>query len=322
MLVQALQLQGREVLNKTCMVRDFLQTFFNFSDALPRLEDVLAFVDFSLSQQNIVHSSYGHEEFQNVKGALVSLISQLLEESLRGESSLHCGRDLCNLAIKNKSVIVSTNYDISIDNNIRRLKRSIDYGFKIRSAGELISEPETIGSTEFVHKFEKNNQVPCVQQNTIVPLYKIHGSLNWLYCPRCDEIDLTTWQKGVIFFMKHEQMVHCQNPYCTEFYRDLLVTPTYFKSYNNRILKSIWEKSERALSKATEVVFVGYSLPDADVTIRCLLVRGLARNYQRPKITVVDRSPTNSDVHVRYRRLFGEVEYLAMDLRQYLDSRL
>jgi hypothetical protein len=49
----------------------------------------------------------------------------------------------------------------------------------------------------------------------------------------------------------------------------------------NILLREVWREAEVKVSKADEVVFIGYSLPDADILLRCLLQHGLMRNRNR-----------------------------------------
>src|SRR5947207_2803724 len=100
------------------------------------------------------------------------------------------------------------------------------------------------------------------------PLYKPHGSLNWLYCRACQKLDVTAGIKSVHYIFCDPALV-C--PECHSRYEALIVAPTMFKSYSNLILAEIWRAVEDRLANAAEVVFIGYSLPDADVHLRCIL---------------------------------------------------
>jgi NAD-dependent SIR2 family protein deacetylase len=76
-----------------------------------------------------------------------------------------------NLIRKEKlreTIIVSTNYDILIDNalTLHSHEFGLDYGIDFANATDRsYSQPEQS-----------------------IKLYKLHGSLNWLYCPTCNTI--------------------------------------------------------------------------------------------------------------------------------------
>jgi len=92
--------------------------------------------------------------------------------------------------------------------------------------------------------------------------------------------------------------------------RPIVVPPTFTKSYENPFLVSIWFQAENVLQKATRVYFIGYSMPESDIHIQYLLKKSLFRqDGNSPRIIIINPETKNGDLHNRYRRLFGEVEY-------------
>jgi len=98
------------------------------------------------------------------------------------------------------------------------------------------------------------------------------------------------------------------------------------KTYENPLLNEIWRRAEDSLMRADEIVFLGYSMPDSDVYLRCMFKRCIYGNLRgfkrygeaRPvcPITVIDYDPdydpkTRNIVHERYLRVFGSVDYFA-----------
>lgn len=64
------------------------------------------------------------------------------------------------------------------------------------------------------------------------------------------------------------------------------------------------------MRRADEVFFIGYSLPESDIHVRYLLKKALFRKKEYPRIVVIT-SPRNkevSELHIRYKNFFGEVE--------------
>jgi hypothetical protein len=106
----------------------------------------------------------------------------------------------------------------------------------------------------------------------------------------------------------------------------LLITPTYLKSYGRPQVSLIWQRAERALRDAQRVVFIGYSLPDADFHIKYLLQKALYR-MPSPQIVVVDYKPSDAkrptDEEVRYKRLFGpDIVYHTGGFAKYVDDEM
>ncbi len=79
-------------------------------------------------------------------------------------------------------IFVSTNYDILIDNALvdeYKYDIDLDYGVEFRN-------------------FERADDWTRPRRNKSVLLCKPHGSLNWLFCPTCNELELTPKEKGVV----------------------------------------------------------------------------------------------------------------------------
>ena len=104
------------------------------------------------------------------------------------------------------------------------------------------------------------------------------------------------------------------------------------KTYTSRVLAELWRQSEQAVADAGRLVFIGYSMPDADYLIRALLIRGLARNPRRDqlRIVVVDKEPEQGnetqerylqELANRYTALFGNrVDIKGIGLEGFLDT--
>jgi hypothetical protein len=211
--------------------------------------------------------------------------------------------------------VVSLNYDVIVDNAMFSLsddcqgQRPPDYAVSIatqRYAGFCAS-------------------------GTFGRLLKIHGSLNWLYCPRCSRLDLFV-SEGMRTAKALNELYDsvpfndayscrgtpCRNgPQCDGFVSPILITPTYVKDYENPHIKAVWTAAERAMGEADRAVIIGYSLPTDDVEVAMLLKRGL-NHLDRNRITVIeyvegdlDKSAaqrTTLEQHPtgqRFRSLFG-----------------
>lgn len=197
--------------------------------------------------------------------------------------------------------VISLNYDIIADNAmIGHTSRLPDYGCDITSERYV-------------------NQSHCGS------LLKIHGSLNWSYCPGCHRLDLGVAESGKTHKMLEElyqvnpleDRYSCHGfacPQCGAFVEPVLITPTQLKDYRNPHVAKVWVLAEQALRNAERVIIVGYSLPDDDLDVVYLLQRGLRQlASQAPQmITVVEktsdykmRTISRHPVGRRYRSVFG-----------------
>lgn len=195
-----------------------------------------------------------------------------------------------------ETFFISTNYDILIDNAIVNLYPdfSLDYG------------------VDFVNYKESGDWTK--PNSNSVSLYKIHGSLNWLYCPTCNNLRLTPKEKGVIKLLGEENYSHqsasCKS--CETIYSPIIVPPTFYKDFTNVFLNLIWNKAEQDLLDCKHIIFCGYSFPDADMHIKYLLKRIQKNRASNDlKISVVNNhtgklDSVKKEEEYRYKRFLGD----------------
>jgi hypothetical protein len=169
-------------------------------------------------------------------------------------------------------------------------------------------------------------------------LLKLHGSLNWLYCPNCHRLDMGLSKQGpyVKTFKVLDQLYReidlereytCRGSPCRDCktqVRPVLITPTHRKDYRNPHISRVWYLAERLLREADEAFIVGYSLPADDVEVIYLMKRGLS-HLDPDRITVVQHDPgktmAKSETGLRYRTLFGDrVNWYAGGFEAFLRS--
>ncbi|MHA1766222.1 MAG: hypothetical protein ACTSW5_00070 [Promethearchaeota archaeon] len=84
---------------------------------------------------------------------------------------------------------------------------------------------------------------------------------------------------------------------------------SYKKKISDPILSQIWVEITKLLNNATEIIFVGYFLPDADYMSKNNFVKVLQRyNYRE----CVDITIVNPDSHVseKFQSIFGDIPEL------------
>ncbi len=167
---------------------------------------------------------------------------------------------------------ITTNYNTLLDNAIelealsgpRGTGSLVDYGF----AGLV---PREAGEYAEARTFK------C---------YKIHGSLNWLYCSACDDLHVTYASDGVMRLIDDPGGALC--PTCDTSRTPIIIPPSYYKDMSNMYLEVVWNQAFRALRDADLCAFCGYSFPDADMHVKYLVKRAqLNRNREVRPLTVV-----------------------------------
>jgi hypothetical protein len=278
---------------------------------LPSLEDILSQIDYCLSSSRPLSDVYTLQRLVILRDSLVYGMSKVLKQSMRSGELYWMIQFLKTLS--KDDVIISLNYDLIVDNSLMRAEKNPDYG---------VASRQTVGRRNY----------PINDEHQKIKLYKLHGSLNWLYCPACQAMDITPHEKSVVYIFQNKSVSQC--PTCGVRYDPVMITPTFLKNYDNNYLQQVWISAENALENADELVFIGYSLPDADMVLRMMFSRALYRNrlrrgsspkYRYPKITVVDKwddSRGKSPAQERYERVFGRIRYLTTGFQDYVKNDL
>jgi hypothetical protein len=144
-----------------------------------------------------------------------------------------------------------------------------------------------------------------------VKLLKLHGSMNWLQCPNCQRLFVQYGLKEDILERVGETWCrHCLKSGYENRLAGSLVMPTFLKDLTNFQVKLVWQNAGVELMEAKHLVFIGYSLPNADFEFRQLLSRMV---HQDATIEVVLRKGTGDEnmrryesTKDRYQQFFGD----------------
>lgn len=272
----------------------------------PPLPLILSLVDTALDREDAFGKDWPPDSLREVRAALEYSIFALLEYRLR-HIGAHYTTFLEKLheAIPPASVtVISLNYDLIADNTISAVAKKPglpDYGVDI--------------ATEAYRTQTKAGR-----------LLKLHGSLNWLYCPNCHRLELGIAPSGLRTLkalgpLYGNRPIDLQRNYsanrstpcpdCGTGFKPVLITPTHLKDYRNPHVARTWYEAARELREAKRAIFIGYAMPDDDVEVIYLFKRGLA-NLAGDAITVVDYAKgvagalDRNPVGLRYRALFGD----------------
>jgi len=284
--------------------------------SFPTFEEVLGILELALSRNESFRGcgiSSVNPMIQRVREHIILLIALILDEKLKERKLLH--RQLINALLEQgklqNTCFISLNYDILIDNALLECRDrndlDLEYGVEF---------------TNFLR--EDDWKRPRTKQSIL--LYKLHGSLNWLYCPTCIALRLTPKEKGIIQLKWRPQ--DCVCPICGTLSTPIVIPPTFFKVMGNFYLQQIWREAEEALANAQRLVFCGYSFPDADIHIKYLLKRVEVNRRSTPVIFVVNDHSGKSDFQKkeeesRYTRFFkdqGKVHYTNKSFEQFSEN--
>lgn len=291
---------------------------------IPNLTDILSSLDILLSEESTIGA--GRSSGRALKGSfLATARAQIVRAIAEGFRSLHDSTsNLDQLtvgrfvrALGTDDVIITTNWDILVDTArcMRFGATESDYGTDADLAGGEASRLKCwedpalarLRNEGLESEIERPRKFPKRPK-----LLKLHGSLNWLHCPRCQRLRIDV--KRVIAHCARSEGAAAGVEPCdcgVAFFESVLVTPTFVKSYRNRHLMNIWSTAQRELAGVSRWVFVGYSLPDDDIHIKTLLLKAKQMRADRGaelKIVVVDHR-RDAQLEERYGRLLGECEF-------------
>lgn len=132
-------------------------------------------------------------------------------------------------------------------------------------------------------------------------VHKLHGSLNWF--TGSTEEDTHDWaipKEGEKLFLCTGLEVRTDFQFKIDgdryYLKPLIVPPIYEKShYYAKILRPLWDRAADALRDAEWLVVFGYSMPEADIRARTLLMRALAANQNLRRLDIIDIAPSVVD---------------------------
>ncbi|MCY4524249.1 MAG: SIR2 family protein [Halobacteriovoraceae bacterium] len=183
---------------------------------------------------------------QNVKKYIYSIQKQVYSDMIQGK--LFWLKKIIQIWHKSSSNIITTNYDLFIE---QALETFIKICYKNAYKYPLL-DPLT------------NKKIDTSLSKTL-SIYKVHGSMNWLY-------------SGKLY--SYESPIYCDYTICDEcnkeninkieeimFNRHLLMlpAPVYKNRFlNNKIIRDNWSSSRKIIHNSKNIYCIGFSFSKAD----------------------------------------------------------
>ena len=207
-------------------------------------------------------------------------------------------------------VVITTNYDMNVDVALYEL-----------AYDEQSPLSDVYLGSDFRDPYE--DEFALSDPRATVDLFKLHGSLNWLYCPKCTRIFVAAFGFSVRFLTSDdpgdELLCFCG----FQPLEPVMIAPSSTQDVVNLHLRSIWANAHHALEQADEWVIAGYSLPPDDLAVRSLFHRARASRdnleLDPPAVIVVNR---NAELKRRFIRVFGpDVSFHAKSFESWVRAR-
>jgi len=286
-----------------------------------QLEDCLTFLDKASELQEVI-GGRGPRDLAEPRRAMLNCISQTIDAACRGRLDLEpqeveSKRDPTPMnslgdflrkeakSERGKWAVVSTNWDTTLDFALLGDSPSmIDYcTYTIpweRHFKDYRGPPKT-PLREVPSLWKRALNLPTIK------LLKLHGSLNWLLCPTCARLYVSSTHDIGLRGLVKSGLEPPRRRYCPEclriaggtdrapIMREVLVTPTMLKWLDMVHLRMIWYNALIEIAEAKRVIFAGYSAPLADFELRYMLAKAFSVRKSRPKVLVVTRNRRVSD---------------------------
>ena len=266
---------------------------------LDNIESVFAAFDMAL----LFDREFGkltRDEIQNLPSAMRQVIVYTLEQTINlpfSDGHVRPPKPYVEFAElvndlredhRETASIITFNYDLCLDYAFHFTSRGVDYA---------------LGATGGI------------------PLLKLHGSLNWARCSKCDAV--RPWSLNE-FFSTHNWrtyeltpntplklalvdhiptvMKHCDQDMPAD---PMIVPPTWNKTQHHRVIAKVWQSAAQHLSEAENIFVIGYSLPESDQFFRYLFAIGTAGGPPLKKFWVFNPDDSG-EVKRRYEDLLGQ----------------
>lgn len=204
-------------------------------------------------------------------------------------------------AFPQKSVSVITfNYDIAIDMALYKARIGLDYGLDSSISTAIVPLLKLHGSLNWASKADDSSVIPLTLDNYLQIYHAPTSSESNIYY-----IHIGTQLQE--YFSKHAKIEVKAEP--------VIVPPTWNKAEHHQTLSRVWSRAAKELGEAEYVFIIGYSLPETDAFFRLLYALGTVGDIPFKKIEVFNPDITGA-VRSRFESLMG---LGAMARFQYID---
>jgi hypothetical protein len=258
-----------------------------FPEQEQTLEDIFTLLDQTI-QANGHYRGLNLQTLQEIRNkwirTIVTLFHSLSSGYINGNQN-QCQRFIAALLDKRTSVnqevdtvsIISLNWDSILEDAFFEVIRTIDCVGKADIDYCVYSAP-----------IEDSPHIPSTKQKASgifnLKLLKIHGSTTWLRCPNSNYIYTGIGASADPYELYVKERV---SPFINDNFskqdgtdtapplEPYIITPTFTKVFNQPQIQNTWHNAYVELREATDIIFIGYSLPDSDYHFRTLLRRSI-----------------------------------------------
>jgi len=265
----------------------------NYEEMLSRVDLEITYIS-DYSDKKVKYSLW------KLRDSIIQVLWEALNENLNQDDIAQLDRFFTRLS---KPVgIISFNQDLLIETYFERRKIIWSYGIPVSNF--TLPRPEK-PEVQFLRGKKQNNNArvsPTFNyyhaKNPAYILLKMHGSFNWQFCPNCHDVQILPLVESGAVGRPYKPIGDigrlCAKPSCMEkihsqsAYSNLIVPPTVYKNFDNPLLRNIWEKAKRYITKAKSIYIIGYSFSSVDVLANWMLFESTLENNCLKEIVIID----------------------------------
>lgn len=282
----------------------------------PQLEDVFTNIDLAANTGHHLGHLSAPSDLRTTRRVLLARMIRMLDERYilaeRAKTAewRRLERFFKAIDIKSSSFI-SINWDSVIERGLEALRGVQDLDYRCGAIAARFPQRGNVIAP---------NDIP--EDAPTVPVVKIHGSVNWLYCDNCRRLYWFPAKDGATVAMqlitrregkrlKLPGLDNCAKWHCMHCadvaLTTRLATFSYLKALDFPMFERSWSAAERLLRQAKKWIFIGYSLPAADYEFKHLLKRVQLSRQEPPRFVVITGGPPKSteQIYRNYQGFFG-----------------
>jgi len=309
------------------IVIEFIKDNFEFNwktKQFPQLEAVFGFLDYFIQQNESLSAKYPNHRIREIKEYLIKLIHYVV--NLRTDKTSHFYQLFWD-AIINRNTntsIITLNYDTLLEQAFDHLFKKVGY---IDYAIPLMNYEKLPQLNQYNFWINPKEPILVVENENPVPfkILKLHGSLNWKYCNCCNLTLLTPWDRnidlnkgkflGYTYPEKQEYEYSC--PIDRTEFQTLIIPPSYLKFLNHPVISQLITESSREIRIAKKIVFVGYSLSNADIHIKALFKKHITPE----KELIVINPKKRESLELNYKSLNKNAKFIESTFEDFVQNR-
>ena len=221
---------------------------------------------------------------------------------------------------ESKDTVITINYDLVVDNTLWELspKEGIEGELKMKHGCLLDRMYGLLGVTRLIH----GDRPSLYPQDKNKGFYlKLHGSIDWLYCPNqtCGNHQLffPNWiDSSEVHNVPGDLCSLCGSPLVS-----VIIPPTMHKSFENfPKLGLLWSLAYRELKQADKIIMIGVSLVESDYYLNWLIRSAIRASENNSQVEVVNKEGRKEEIFEKIKKLTGITPKYQGDLDEYIEK--